>query len=512
MNSLFNFQECVCMIVAPLGSGKSNLIKYLMYDRCEQIAGVVLFANTGLIARSSYDWLNPMYIYDYFDKELLTKIIKLGAKIKNHDPKKFLIIIFDDCIGMFTGMFKGNEAKKVITTLRHENVVLMFSLQQFQNESTTLMRTNSTDVFLFAQTEAHGLELLYKNYGIGSYLKDDFKAAVSNLPKYHFLYWSKNDKRFQQLVTPYPLPKFRLYLHPQDLKKKEEGYIVVAGNNHNYDLRSIERDDMNDAKLTTELPEFRKDDDDEDEDLSTELYKNIDDDVVDEDDNSGQMVQVDDELYEGIPEEKPKEKQSPINTKETSKRKRKSDQMEEADQLSKPLTQKDQIVRFRCIQQLQFAERNELLYQRVSNVYGKDFFPTPEQYLMIPLEELIEKRRMLYNAFQIDNMTQNIQAQYDMLSTGCKLFANCVLDFDGPELALFDQMFQDDVALNTLDGICKLNPMKRYKPSAIDRVMRLMAPAGKLMWRIKDFQDVKKKTEELGNRMIDTKQYKEMLQ
>ena len=60
------------IIVAPFNSGKTNLIKDLIFNSASEIHGVILISNTGVTSYElNYQFLNPKYIYDYFDEDLL---------------------------------------------------------------------------------------------------------------------------------------------------------------------------------------------------------------------------------------------------------------------------------------------------------------------------------------------------------------------------------------------------------------------------------------------------------
>jgi len=53
------------------------------------------------------------------------------------------------------------------------------------------------------------------------------------------MFYTKQTSKWKNSIIPYPLPDFRIYLHPDD---RESGKLVLAGNLLDYDLSSIERD------------------------------------------------------------------------------------------------------------------------------------------------------------------------------------------------------------------------------------------------------------------------------
>ena len=190
-------------------------------------------------------FLNKLYIADEFKAEDLDKLLKLAKKIRSNDPTRKLCVIFDDSVGMAKGLFSGSKAKRLLTTLRHYGISVIVSTQQLQNEVTTLLRNNIQEVFLFAQSEPYGLQLAYDTWGkSSSNLKDksEFEKCVASLPRHNFLHYSRKTQLWSQGQIPYPLPQFRIYLHPSDLEAQKEGMIVLNGNKENYDLSLVERD------------------------------------------------------------------------------------------------------------------------------------------------------------------------------------------------------------------------------------------------------------------------------
>lgn len=85
------------LIVAPFGSGKTSLLRYIITQLAEQIVCLVIFSNTGLDQwKEGYSFVNQKYVYDKFNENTLENLKKLGKRIKTHSPDKHLVCIFDD--------------------------------------------------------------------------------------------------------------------------------------------------------------------------------------------------------------------------------------------------------------------------------------------------------------------------------------------------------------------------------------------------------------------------------
>jgi predicted AAA+ superfamily ATPase len=89
-------------IVAPMGCGKTSLIKYLLLENIHLIGFVLIFSNTGLSGyERNYSFINKKYVRTKFDIGFIReKVLPLATDIHNNDPKKKCFIIFDDCVGM----------------------------------------------------------------------------------------------------------------------------------------------------------------------------------------------------------------------------------------------------------------------------------------------------------------------------------------------------------------------------------------------------------------------------
>lgn len=154
-------------IIAPIGSGKTSLIKFQLLEHAHEIACCLLWSNIGIVEYdTNYNFVDKRYVRDTWDgPEFLEKaVFAIADQIKNHyNGKKYTVLIFDDCIGMLKGLFEKEETKKLIIELLHYNVVCFVTSHEVQKFVTTLMRNNYTDLFAFANSEPNGnLEILFR--------------------------------------------------------------------------------------------------------------------------------------------------------------------------------------------------------------------------------------------------------------------------------------------------------------------------------------------------------------
>jgi len=436
------------LIVAPIKSGKTSLIKYLLLQHVEKLACVLLFSNTGVHAyEKNYSFLNPLYIYDSWDSSIVDRLLILGKKIRKNDPSRHIVVIFDDSVGMAKSLFMGEKAKRLLTTLRHYNISIWISTHQLQNEVPTLVRNNVEDIILFKQHEPYGLHLSFETWGKASTNLNDrskFEQAINNLEPFHFLIYQKSTSEWSEAVIPHPLPDYRIYLHPSDEQLSNEEFemdqqIVIYGNKQNYDLKSVEKD--------LSIQEIEEDDNDLFRDL--ELDKNLKSTEIIPDpeisDDLNKSLQLDEELYEDL------RTHSSTNTsnqnalvQKNSKKRRINPTMDDDMDKSiivptEKLSDKDEIVKFRCLLQLRFASNNASLRHIIDSVYPGFF---EDDFEIMTLKELLIHQRKMLSAFQVSAVSSSVQNQYEIMNTLFRIFVEHSTGYTGPLLNLIPQAFE----------------------------------------------------------------------
>jgi hypothetical protein len=249
------------LILAPFNSGKTSLTQYLCLGSHEKIVAMVIFSKDGRATyEKNYSFVNRLYVHDKWERGIMKDIILLGQKIKRNNPNHHMVVLFDDFIGMQKGFWETEEAQEFITTLRGCNCTLLVSSHKLQGAVSTLQRNNAKKIFIFRQKEPNGIKLMYETWAKGSTNlsdKKEFEQTVLKLPNHHFLYFDSDTNTFTEMMAPHPydcgcgdeeahetlqMPKFRLYLHPSDIKEANEGgYELVYGNIENYNLSKLER-------------------------------------------------------------------------------------------------------------------------------------------------------------------------------------------------------------------------------------------------------------------------------
>lgn len=490
------------LLIAPVGSGKSSIIKYLVLKHASLLPFVIIFSNIGVDAyEENYGYLNPKYIRDEFDQDFLDSILKLAKKIRSKDPTRRFLVIFDDVIGMAKKLFSTTKAKRLLTTMRHYGISIVVSVQQLQNEVTTLIRNNTEEVFFFKQSDPAGLKLAYETWGRPSgNLQDrkEFDKTLKELEDHTFLHYSRSGQTWNKGKTPYPLPDFRLRLHPEDNDCGKP--VIIYGNKDNYNLSSIEKAiDLMDVEDDKE-PLYIAVDKPTEEDVS-EVERDIEDGSSDED--------LNDTLeQEPKPESKSKPKKPKQNAKKASKRTKKSDIPVSDDSDSEPdnpiaaeiLSDKDKVVRLRCIQQLCFAGHDPIIRREVETVFPGFF---DQDFYHMPYSLLRSARRKMKSAIQIQDVVGSVKTQYDMLGRVSQLVVSSLSGYKGPHLAVLPSLFHRQASMSTLDALGKINPYQKNIQQPWEKMLNFAYPALAVYQECSQMVEYTQTIKEIGEESLD---------
>jgi hypothetical protein len=488
----------LCLLVAPIGSGKTRLLKYLALLYASRIKCAKIYSNSGRDAyEENYSWINQKYVSDTWDEDGWKNFLSLALRIKKNDPEAMNLLIFDDCIGMAKNLFKSQDAKKLITTLRFYNITLIISVQQIQSEVPTLVRGNLRDLFIFQQTDENGVKVLYESFGKGSQnlnVKSEFENKVLTLEQYHFLHWSRNTREIQEGMCPPELPDFRLYLHPED---KECGKEIIYGNDKNYDLSSIETEEIDIEDEEDDIPLFRKDseeDENSDEDLS---------------DIEGVDLE-EQELYRDLPRPKDKKRK---RTASKATRKQKMQKLE--DELA-AIEEEDQnefstaegLARMRYLARLNHAKYDEDFNELVTKVFPTFFDGVIFENM--DMQELKLRHRQVLNALAVQGVYANTKSEYELLCLAVEAFAKLGLGFEG-ETEQLKNIFTRKASTNVFARLGKIRPDKiSFKSSVQDTIMSAIVPLGKFLLAAYSTVAVSDKLKEIMETPVDQQEADEV--
>lgn len=143
------------LLCAEPESGKSYLIKYLMYKLSRNFEYGIVFSSTDDLNKD-YSYIQPNYIYNNYNEEYLKNFLRLQRKLK-----KPAFLILDDCVGSIN--MNSKLLKHLFTTYRHYNLTLFVSTQYIYAVPPTL-RSCANYAFIFFVEDDRTITALHKTY------------------------------------------------------------------------------------------------------------------------------------------------------------------------------------------------------------------------------------------------------------------------------------------------------------------------------------------------------------
>lgn len=202
------------LLNGPQRSGKSQLLRFIMYQLRKKFSYGIVFTNTYFEA-DSFEYINKKYIHPEYNPTVAEGLMKIQAdSIEEGRPIKEAYCIFDDCID--ASQFKCPSLKRLCTQMAHYHITVIFATQ-YTNILPPYMRANGLDVIIFKTDSECNLKALYANYGQLFNNFNDFKNYVmQNLGNYKFIYYDKRhvneniDDTYRIMRAPEKIPKFKL--------------------------------------------------------------------------------------------------------------------------------------------------------------------------------------------------------------------------------------------------------------------------------------------------------------
>ena len=206
------------IITASCGSGKSHLIKYLLYAKSiqRQFDYCFVFTNT----TEDYEFVDPTHVIlplssDFVEEKLINilRIQKLNGGATGTGNR--CILIFDDCLGSIR--FDSKVFTILNTQYRHFNVGLIYSTQ-YPNKLPPTIRECAYSAVIFKQHTLRSINANYESFGQRFFntLKE-FKSYIdSNTDNYSFVLVNNRASTnqfadcYKVLKAPAKIPHFYL--------------------------------------------------------------------------------------------------------------------------------------------------------------------------------------------------------------------------------------------------------------------------------------------------------------
>jgi len=88
-------EHCVVLMVAKRRSGKSFLVKDLMYYKRHLLAGIAM---SGTESGNGFygTWIPPIFVYNDFDREALERLVNRQKRLTKEGKAQGVFVILDD--------------------------------------------------------------------------------------------------------------------------------------------------------------------------------------------------------------------------------------------------------------------------------------------------------------------------------------------------------------------------------------------------------------------------------
>ena len=165
-------EHCTIAMIAKRGSGKSWLVREIMYQK-RKIPSAVVISQTEKLNCFYGEHLPDLYVYNKFNTTILTKIYNRQGKLadKNRTRKKDgkkevddrVLLIMDDCMSSKGGWIKGDNILELFFNGRHHHLSFILTMQ-FSLGIPPELRSNFDYIFLLGEDFISNKKRLYEHY------------------------------------------------------------------------------------------------------------------------------------------------------------------------------------------------------------------------------------------------------------------------------------------------------------------------------------------------------------
>lgn len=168
------------VVIGKAGTGKSTLIKYLLFLKRNIIPVGLVVSGTEASNGFYSEIFPPLFIHDEYNEELIQNFIKrqkYANEYISHNP--WAVLLLDDCTED-KKIFSSKWQQSLFKNGRHWKLFYILSLQH-STDIPPSIRTNVDGVFIFRETGENNLKNIYTNYASVIPTFEIFKAYMSQV-------------------------------------------------------------------------------------------------------------------------------------------------------------------------------------------------------------------------------------------------------------------------------------------------------------------------------------------
>lgn len=203
----------ITIICGLQGSGKSHLIKYLLYQMRKKFDWGIVFTQTGF-AGDNFDYIPKQFIHAKFSVEALVSLKNIHKKLIEAGKKPSAFIILDDIL--FGNHWKNEVFLNIMTQVRHWGLTVLLSCQ-YPQSIPIMIRTNAFQVAVFGAATARALKGLFESYGQMFNSYEEFRRYIMDNTGNHCFVWYNSrgtqatvEGRYSVMQCPAEIPHFLL--------------------------------------------------------------------------------------------------------------------------------------------------------------------------------------------------------------------------------------------------------------------------------------------------------------
>ena len=195
------------LIIGAQGSGKSHLLRHLIYSNRKRLSYGIVFSHTAF-NEGNLEYIPSKYVYSQYNPTALQALMKIQSDIPKH-KRKSAFVLLDDCV--FDSWINCKVFSQLATQLRHYDVLLIITSQHLK-KIPAFIRENASATALFQMDTENSIKAAYECYGQRFNNEREFKKFLfANTLKRQFVYYEKNsDKPYMIMKAPQKVPKFKL--------------------------------------------------------------------------------------------------------------------------------------------------------------------------------------------------------------------------------------------------------------------------------------------------------------
>lgn len=150
------------VFIGKPGTGKSTLIKYILYSKMDLVPVAVVVNGTEESTGFYSELFPPLFVYNEYNERILSEFVNRQQKAKEELSNPWGLLLLDDCTDG-KDVFKSKIQNGIFKNGRHWKMLYFISLQ-YSIDLPPALRTCVDGAFLFKETNEKNLKNLYENY------------------------------------------------------------------------------------------------------------------------------------------------------------------------------------------------------------------------------------------------------------------------------------------------------------------------------------------------------------